>query len=196
MVVAISALSAALVICAAVLGVVVVRLRQSRREVARLNDAMGCAAMIDEATGVLSRGALEAVGEMLVTLARRDSDAVSVCLVEVVPAEAAGLEDAMISAADAVRAVCRSGDAVGRVGPATLMLVGKGAGFPANALERRLLAALSMVHPPGSTPPHLALGIAGLPPWEAGDLASLEADALIDLEVRRVAAAAPGSDAA
>lgn len=192
----ISLLALSAVISVAALALALVRLRRSRQEVERLESALRASTMTDEATGVLSRSGLRTMGEMLLTVARRDSDAVSVCLVDVLPADGCDADDAMISAADALRAVCRSGDAVGRVGPTMLMLIGKGSGYPANALERRLLAAVSMVHPSDSTPPQLAIGIAGLPPWEAGDLASLEADAMIDLEVRRVAATAPGADAA
>ena len=145
-------------------------------------------AMFDEATGLLSREGQLLVGQRIVHIARRDSDAVSACLIRVLPPPTRGLagidDDDMISVAEASEVVYRSGDAVGRLDEDTLMVVGKGPGFTPSTVEARLVAQMATMAPADAELPSLVVGVAVLQPWDEGDFAELQHRAYEDLGVR------------
>lgn len=145
-------------------------------------------ALFDELTGLLSGEGMALAGQRIVHIARRDSDAVSACLVRVVSPDSRvsgdTTDDDMISVAEASEVVFRSGDAVGRVDADTIMVVGKGPGFTPATVESRLVAQMATMAPADSDPPALVVGVAALQPWDEGDLVELQHRVYEDLGVR------------
>ncbi len=145
-------------------------------------------ALFDEVTGLLSGEGIALVGQRIVHIARRDSDAVSACLVRVMSPDSSGpaglTDEDMISVAEASELVFRSGDAVGRVDEDTIMVVGKGPGFTPSTVEARLVAQMAAMAPADVELPALVVGVAVLQPWDEGDFVELQHRAYEDLGIR------------
>ena len=145
-------------------------------------------ALFDEVTGLLSGEGIALVGQRIVHIARRDSDAVSACLVRVMSPDSSGpaglTDEDMNSLAEATELVYRSGDAFGRVDEDTIMVVVNGPGFTPSTVESRLVAQMAAMAPADSDLPALVVGVAALQPWDEGDLAELHHRAAADLDVR------------
>lgn len=154
----------------------------------------------DDLTGLLNPFGLRVVGGGIVNIARRDSDAVSGCLIRVLPRQLGqpAADDDVLTVAQAAQRSFRAGDAVARVGQDMVFVVGKGSGFPSVTLEQRLARQLANFNVPGEPAPRVVLGVAVLNPWEDGDLLTLQRAATRDQEVRAAArvvtTAAPGDD--
>lgn len=145
-------------------------------------------AMFDETTGLLSREGQSLVAQRIVDIARRDSDAVSACLIRVLPPATRGLatvtDDDMLAVAEASEVVFRSGDAVGRMDEDTIMVAGKGPGFTPSTVEARLVAQMATMAPPDAELPALVVGVSVLHPWDEGTFDELQHLAYEDLGVR------------
>lgn len=145
-------------------------------------------AMFDEVTGLLSREGQHLVGQQIVDIARRDSDAVCACLIRVLAPPNRGLavanDDDVLSVAEASEVVFRSGDAVGRLDEDTLMVAGKGPGFTPSTVEARLVAQMATMAAPDADLPALVVGVSVLHPWDEGTFDELLHLAYEDLAVR------------
>jgi hypothetical protein len=142
--------------------------------------------VLDDTTGLLNRAGTTLLATRIVSISRRDSDAVCGCLVRILPSTghpSNPAEDA-IAVAEAAQVVFRSGDAVGRVAPDTILVVGKGPGFKTATVESRLLAQMVAMAAPGSPLPGVVVAVAVLHPWDEGGLPELEAKLADDLQVR------------
>ncbi len=163
--------------------------RRARATEDQLIDAMEQRGAHDDLTGLLNPFGLRVVGGGIVNIARRDSDAVSGCMIRVLP-RSAGMpadDDDVLTVAQAAQRSFRAGDAVARVEQDLVFVVGKGSGFPAGTIERRLAQQLANFNVPGEPAPQVALGAAVLNPWEDGDLLTLQRTARRDLQVREAA---------
>lgn len=143
-------------------------------------------AVFDDATGLLNRAGTTLLASRIVSIARRDSDAVSGALVHILPPpgrQQITAEDAL-AVAEASQLVFRSGDAVGRVADDTIMVVGKGPGFKPATVESRLAAQMLAMAPAGESLPRVVVAVGVLHPWDEGALPELEHKLAEDLKVR------------
>lgn len=186
------AVVAAIVAVAALLWALHVR-TASRAEMAALLDSLEQRGAHDDLTGLLNPLGLRVVGGGIVNIARRDSDAVSACVVRVLPRSAGQpvTDDDVLTVSQAAQRSFRAGDAVARIDADLIFVVGKGSGFPAVTLESRLTRQLGNFHVPGEPSPQVCIGCSVLNPWEDGDLLSMQQHAIADLDLRAAARPVP-----
>lgn len=143
-------------------------------------------AVFDDDTGLLNRAGTTLLAGRIVSIARRDSDAVSGALVHILPPAGrtqVTTEDAL-AVAEASQLVFRSGDAVGRIADDAIMVVGKGPGFKPATVESRLAAQMLAMAPPDESLPRVIVAVGVLHPWDEGALPELEHKLAEDLKVR------------
>lgn len=152
------------------LGVRGSRIAAQSQETARLDRHR----LDDEVTGLIDAVAMERVAALIVEIARRDGDAVTMCVIEVTCApNASSPHDALITVAAAAQDVFRAGDVVARLGEDTIAVVGKGAGLATSDAEERLRARSAELATPDEGPVQIRMGIAVLQPWDEPDLPAL-----------------------
>jgi hypothetical protein len=162
---------------------------KGRQAIADLQARVDHFTIFDDATGLLNRKGADIIGAHVVNIARRDSDAVSCCLIQVLPAP--GLRaitvDDVITVAEACEGMFRSGDSVARVAHDLVQVVGKGPGLSPTTVESRMAAGMLTIAPPDTPVPQIIAGVGVLHPWDEGHLSELEQRALDDLGIRMAA---------
>lgn len=167
--------------------------RRSQGQVADLQARLSHNTFVDATTGLFNRQGTTLLAQRTVSMARRDSDAVSACLVLIRPRiGSTPSDDDVLTVAEAAEVTFRSADTVGRIAPDRLLVVGKGKGMQSGGVESRLVAQMVTMAAPGTIVPSIVVATASLQPWDEGDLLDLERLAEEDLEVR-LAAAIPAS---
>lgn len=141
----------------------------------------------DERTGLLNPKGMALIGTQILEIAKRDSDAVSACLIRLSPRSGAAFpdDDDVLTLAEAAVEVFRTGDAVSRLDTDTVLMVGKGTQIDPAAAHARLTQQMSRMLPPGDPLPIVTVGTGMLAPWEDGDLATLVERAQEDLNSRQ-----------
>lgn len=170
--------------------VVALRERNRRREVAAdLQARIDHFTIFDDMTGLLNRKGADLIGAHVVNISRRDSDAVSCCLIQVLPSNGARriTVDDVITVGEACEGMFRSGDTVARVAEDRVLVVGKGPGLSPTTVESRMAAGMVTIAPPDTPVPQIIVGVGVLHPWDEGHLPELEQRAIDDLEIRMVA---------
>ena len=142
----------------------------------------------DEVTGLLNERGLTTFGDMLIDIARRDGDAVGACLLQVASQHGQPpIADDLITAAEAAQRAFRASDVVARLDDHHLVVIGKGDGFSAAAIEARIQECIDLMAVPGLPRPTLQAGVAVLAPWDDGSLPELLAAVEADLALRLTA---------
>ena len=141
----------------------------------------------DERTGLLNPKGAALVGTQILEIAKRDSDAVTACLIRLSPRPGFSFpdDDDVLTLAEAAVEVFRAGDAVSRLNTDTVLMVGKGTQIDPPTVHARLTQQMSRMIPPGDPLPVVNVGTGMLAPWEDGDLATLVERAQEDLNSRQ-----------
>jgi diguanylate cyclase (GGDEF)-like protein len=186
--------AAALATGAALAVVAMRRATSDRREVQRALEFAQDATVHDELTDLANRKGLDLLGEQILESARRRGDAVYCIFVDVdglgrVQGRLGqqGVDEVLLTVADALRRTTRKTDAVARWGEGEFVVVGPGTGLAPQEMERRIRAQCSEHSTIDRTIWHARVSAGGavLEPWDDGSVDSLLRQANREMHLRR-----------
>lgn len=141
----------------------------------------------DETTGLLNPSGASLLGDQIVSIAKRDSDPATACLMRLTPRKPSdGVihDDDVLALAEAAAEVFRTSDALSRISSDTILMVGKGSLLDTDEVERRLVEQMALMVPEGDPVPLIQVGCGMIAPWEHADLDTLIERAQQDLQSR------------
>jgi GGDEF domain-containing protein len=168
--------AAAVLLMVVLVGVLVVSNRQATRQLRFVERRLAHQVVHDEVTGLLNPAGATLLGEQILSLAKRDSDPATSCLVRVSPRSAATGEihqDDLLAVSEAATEVFRTSDMISRISADTLLMVGKGTQLNSDDVERRLIEQMARMVPEGDPVPQILVGCAMIAPWESASLETL-----------------------
>jgi diguanylate cyclase (GGDEF)-like protein len=186
--------AAALAMGAALAIIAMRRARSDRREVQRALEFAQDATVHDELTDLANRKGLDLLGEQILESARRRGDAVYCIFVDVdglgrVQGRLGqqGVDEVVLTVADALRRTTRKTDAVARWGDGEFVVIGPGTGLAPQEMERRIRAQCSEHSTIDRTIWHARVSAGGavLEPWDDGSVESLLRQANREMHLRR-----------
>lgn len=170
------------------------RATADRREVQRALEFAQDATVHDELTDLANRRGLDLLGEQILESARRRGDAVYCIFVDVDGLGRVhgrlgqkGVDEVLLTVAEALRRTTRKTDAVARWGEGEFVVVGPGTGLAPQEMERRIRAQCSEHSSIDRTIWHARVSAGGavLEPWDDGSIESLLRQANREMHLRR-----------
>ncbi|HET8616315.1 MAG TPA: GGDEF domain-containing protein [Actinomycetales bacterium] len=174
--------------------VAVRRATANRREVQRALEFAQDATVHDPLTDLANRKGLDLLGDQILESARRRGDAVYCIFVDVdglgrVSGRLgqSGVDEVLLTVADALRRTTRKTDAVARWGDGEFVVIGPGTGLAPQEMERRIRAQCSEHSTIDRTIWHARVSAGGavLEPWDDGSIESLLRQANREMHLRR-----------
>jgi diguanylate cyclase (GGDEF)-like protein len=185
---------AALVIGAALAVVAVRRATADRQEVERALECAHDATVHDPLTDLANRKGLDLLGVQILESARRRGDAVYCVFVDIDGLGRvhgrlgqAGVDEVLLTVADALRRTTRKTDAVARWGDGEFVVIGPGTGLAPQEMERRIRAQCHEHTTIDRNVWHARVSAGGavLEPWDDGSIESLLRAANREMHLRR-----------
>jgi diguanylate cyclase (GGDEF)-like protein len=185
---------AGLAVGASLAVVAVRRASADRREVQRALEFAQDATVHDPLTDLANSKGLDLLGEQILESARRRGDAVYCIFVDVdglgrVSGRLgqSGVDEVLLTVADALRRTTRKTDAVARWGDGEFVVLGPGTGLAPQEMERRIRAQCSEHSSIDRSIWHARVSAGGavLEPWDDGSIESLLRQANREMHLRR-----------
>jgi diguanylate cyclase (GGDEF)-like protein len=186
--------AAALVIGAALAVFAARRAAADRQEVERALEFAQDATVHDTLTDLANGKGLDLLGEQILESARRRGDAVYCVFVDVDGLGRvhgrlgqSGVDEVLLTVADALRRTTRKTDAVARWGEGEFVVIGPGTGLAPQEMERRIRAQCSEHSTIDRNIWHARVSAGGavLEPWDDGSIESLLRAANREMHLRR-----------